>query len=239
MINTQRIEKVLGSGDRQNRLEDVQLDVVDVWKTIQGEGPFVGTPAVFVRLAGCNLKCVHCDTDYTSHRSMLWSDDLLEWVKLADNSNCKLIVLTGGEPFRQNFNLFARKAMRLGWNFQVETNGTVYRQDISQTTYLHERMTIVCSPKTSFVNPSLAPYISAWKYVVEAGKIDPADGLPLSALGNGTVPCKPLNGMPIYIQPLDVQDEKLNHENMQAAIQSCLKFNYRLCLQMHKYAGLA
>ena len=47
------------------------LEVVDLWQTIQGEGPFAGMRAIFIRLAGCNLQCPFCDTDYTSKRETL------------------------------------------------------------------------------------------------------------------------------------------------------------------------
>ena len=56
MINKQPIEK------REPSYEGT-LQVHSIFKTIQGEGPFCGTPCVFVRLAGCNLQCPACDTD--------------------------------------------------------------------------------------------------------------------------------------------------------------------------------
>jgi 7-carboxy-7-deazaguanine synthase len=49
---------------KQELTEDGSLDVVDIFPTIQGEGPNAGRPAVFVRLWGCNLTCSFCDTDF-------------------------------------------------------------------------------------------------------------------------------------------------------------------------------
>ena len=57
-INSQAIEKSAHYTTRS-------YDVHSIFPTIQGEGPFVGQPAIFIRLAGCNLQCPACDTDYT------------------------------------------------------------------------------------------------------------------------------------------------------------------------------
>ena len=73
--------------------------------TIQGEGPFSGDAAVFVRLEGCNLQCPACDTDYTGgpRAQILSADDIVGAVGvLVGTSRASLVVLTGGEPFRQD-----------------------------------------------------------------------------------------------------------------------------------------
>jgi len=51
--------------------DGLYLEVQDIFSTIQGEGPFAGKPAVFLRLAGCNLRCFFCDTDFESRRTTL------------------------------------------------------------------------------------------------------------------------------------------------------------------------
>ena len=57
------------------------LKVHSIFNTIQGEGPLAGKPAVFVRLAGCNLQCVQCDTDYTSKEEKLSPPAIVERIK--------------------------------------------------------------------------------------------------------------------------------------------------------------
>src|SRR5580658_3582582 len=88
---------------RQQELTDGQsLWVQEVFYTLQGEGPFSGVPAVFVRLAGCNLACFWCDTDFESSTWRPTFDELLANIEEKRPAICNLIVITGGEPFRQN-----------------------------------------------------------------------------------------------------------------------------------------
>jgi 7-carboxy-7-deazaguanine synthase len=101
-------------------------------------------------------------------------------------------------------------------------------------------VTVVCSPKTPVVCPAIRPHIFHYKYVLEAGKVDD-DGLPSSVLGNNLRPYRPEDIGPhrtIWVQPSDQKDPVLNEANMRAAVDSCLKFGYRLTLQTHKYANL-
>ena len=74
ILNTQPIEK---------RHHKVDLEVHSIFYTIQGEGPFCGTPAVFIRLAGCNLQCPSCDTNYTSKRRTMTAEEIVNEVRRA------------------------------------------------------------------------------------------------------------------------------------------------------------
>lgn len=109
--------------EKQHLASPDLLDVIDVWNTIQGEGPFAGCPATFVRLAGCNLKCTLCDTDYTSKRRVMSLLELVTWIRTLCASD--LVVITGGEPFRQNVNKLVEVLLGYGYKVQVETNGTL------------------------------------------------------------------------------------------------------------------
>lgn len=238
-VNTQPHETI-------SKDPDGFLEVVDVWETIQGEGPFAGEPSIFVRLAGCNLQCPLCDTDYTSKRERFSPADLFAKVKSIRKSG--LIVITGGEPFRQNIAPFVRQVLHFfvsGWvmpyHIQIETNGT-YDPGSGAWGSLPRRdqdCMIVCSPKSK-IHPNAHKYIGAYKYVVEAGQISEEDGLPLKTLGGEYLVGRPVNNVlaPIYVQPLDEQDEIKNKEHLDAAVQSCLKFGYKLTIQMHKIIGL-
>ena len=66
----------------------------EIFYSLQGEGFHTGTPALFIRFSGCNLKCEFCDTQ---HETGSWmSDD--EIIRRAEECPAKMVVLTGGEP---------------------------------------------------------------------------------------------------------------------------------------------
>lgn len=100
------------------------LQLVEIFYTLQGEGSFTGTPAVFVRLAGCNLACDFCDTDYAL-RFVASVDDVVARVREA-GGDCPMVVITGGEPFAQSETLALIAALRAdGRRVHVESNGTI------------------------------------------------------------------------------------------------------------------
>lgn len=73
--------------------------VNEIFYSLQGEGRWMGRPAVFVRMSGCNLKCPFCDTDFKGYKEMSAEDILTAC--LEKGGDCRFIVLTGGEPTLQ------------------------------------------------------------------------------------------------------------------------------------------
>ena len=217
------------------------LAINSIFYTIQGEGPFAGAPSVFVRLAGCNLQCPACDTEYTKSTNMTVGHILLaisaQWPILGKQA---LIVITGGEPFRQDIRKLVEQLLHVGCQVQIETNGTLH-VDLGWA-FAHNNLTIVCSPKAGKINRHLMRHIKALKYVLSADSINPADGLPILALDHTASPqvARPSDDYAglIYVQPIDVQDENENKRHLAAAVASSLKFGYRLCLQVHKLIGV-
>lgn len=218
------------------------LNLINVFPTIQGEGPFAGTPATFVRLAGCNLQCPKCDTNYTEGRSTVAATELAAMIRLTEKprrglNGQHLVVITGGEPFRQNLTPAVTLLLGLGYRVQLETNGTLFLDG-----FPYERVTVVCSPKTGRINYDLAKRVHAFKYVVQEGFVHPDDGLPFATLGqdNQTDVARPPVGSmaDIFVQPLDEQDANKNRKNLEAAVASCLRHGYRLCIQTHKLANV-
>lgn len=217
------------------------LAVNSVFHTIQGEGPFAGSPAIFVRLAGCNLQCPLCDTEYTN-RTELRVEEIEQRIRGAVTPNHtlpNLIVLTGGEPFRQPITKLVYHLLMRGFRVQIETNGTLFRP----LPYGVDTLTIVCSPKAGKLNRELAPHIDAFKYVAtRESLIGSDDGLPMHALehpnGKGLVrPPTSFQGV-VYLQPVDEQNPADNEANLQAVVNSCMKYGYRLCIQIHKLIGV-
>ncbi len=98
----------------------MNLKVAEIFYSLQGEGWLAGSSFIFIRLAGCNLKCSFCDTDYTS-RQEIDPDDLMKGLKWP----CRRILWTGGEPLLQ-LTPGIIDAFRSGGFFQaLETNGTL------------------------------------------------------------------------------------------------------------------
>ncbi len=207
------------------------LEVHHLFHSIQGEGPFVGCPAVFIRLTGCNLQCPNCDEDYTSKRTPMNPATLMDAVKEFQDVN--LLVITGGEPLRQNLAPFLCLAIEAGYRVQIETNGTLYNPSI-----IYEEIMVVCSPKTGAVNKHLLPHIDAWKYVVNSDEsnISKEDGLPIRALGHPAKPYlqRPPKGALVYVQPEDEGCALKTRVNIKTALNICFKYKHYLCLQIHK-----
>ena len=237
-MNTQPIEKA-------RRDDGNKLEVHSVFNTIQGEGPFTGRQAVFVRLAGCNLQCPACDTDYTSDRWNSTPFAILQFVQEMKQAPA-LVVITGGEPFRQNIHPLVELLLAEGYTVQIETNGTLppptigFPELCSLDTQEQNRCFVVCSPKAGKVNPVTAAVTCAYKYVMAHDSVAD-DGLPLLALDHSASPRvarphKGFNGV-IYLQPCDDKDDVTNSANLRACMSSVMLHPYALQLQVHKIIG--
>ncbi len=127
------------------------MRIAEFFQSIQGEGQFAGTPSIFVRTTGCNLRCWFCDTPYTSWKPegvhQRWRD-VLDRVLACD---CVHVVLTGGEPLLQPDVVFLSHALgRAGRFVTIETAGTVCRP-------VHADLMSI-SPKRRNSTPSDGPW---------------------------------------------------------------------------------
>jgi len=100
------------------------LYLIEIYKSVQGESSFAGRPCIFVRLAGCNLRCSWCDSEYTFTGGYKLSDDeiIAEIAKLVP---VKLIEFTGGEPLLQERELIPlmERLLAQGYELMIETSG--------------------------------------------------------------------------------------------------------------------
>ena len=96
--------------------------VNEIFYSLQGEGFWTGTPMVFLRFSGCNLKCPFCDTDHKGFREMLAKEIVEEVVKAG--GECGRVCVTGGEPSLQLDKELVDALHEAGFKVHVETNGT-------------------------------------------------------------------------------------------------------------------
>jgi len=99
--------------------------VTEIFKSIQGEGTRAGLPCIFVRLTGCNLRCVWCDTAYAFHGGTKYSqDEILEKVAALAQGQVPLVEITGGEPLLQpETPALAARLIAQGFTVMIETSG--------------------------------------------------------------------------------------------------------------------
>jgi len=95
--------------------------------SVQGEGPNIGTPAIFIRLSGCNLDCDFCDTKYSwAEGEKVLIDEIIKQVRHFKISH---VTITGGEPLLQQKELIKLMEellqINLFYYFEIETNGTI------------------------------------------------------------------------------------------------------------------
>lgn len=95
--------------------------VNEIFYSLQGEGCFTGTPAVFVRMSGCNRACPFCDTDFRAFTPMTAEDIVTEVEKYP----CTHVVITGGEPTMQVDEELVGLLKEHGKYLQIETNGSL------------------------------------------------------------------------------------------------------------------
>lgn len=203
------------------------LKIVNIFKTFQGEGPYCGWPAIFIRLGGCNLSCDFCDTEFDDFVTLSLEKIIATTVSLAKNQQQKLthnlIVITGGEPLRQPISKLCQKLIDLNFLVQIETNGTIFRQ-------LPKEVKIICSPKISNnkyhpIRPDLLQRINAFKFIISAHKKEYSD---IAQIGQETY------NIAVYLQPMDEYDDKKNRQNMKLALKLAEKYGARISIQTHK-----
>jgi len=203
--------------------------VNNIFYSLQGEGRNTGRAAVFIRFAGCNLRCSFCDTEFESYREMSNEDILTEILKYENrDADCKpLIVLTGGEPTLQVDEAFVDFLHQHGYEVAMESNGT--RPAPGNLDWL------TVSPK---VNEKLEMRNEKWEMKNE--KCHQPDEIKI-VFGENTDPAAIISHSSfliphlLYLQPCDTGDPDRN----KAITQACVEYikahpQWRLSLQTHK-----
>jgi 7-carboxy-7-deazaguanine synthase len=189
------------------------LQLAEIFYSIQGEGIWTGTPAVFVRLAGCNLACDFCDTDYST-KFFASVEDVVREVREA-GSGCPMVILTGGEPFAQAETPALIEALRRdGRRVHIESNGTIYAP-------LPDDVWLCVSPKER-VDSRMAARANEAKLIVDERV--PEEHLALFE-GKPTILLQPEGNKPRNVA-LALEYAKAHPQR------------FRLSLQTHKFIGV-
>ena len=188
------------------------IQLAEIFYSIQGEGTWAGTPAVFVRLAGCNLACDFCDTDY-SMKSIQSVDAVVAEVRRI-GGECPMVILTGGEPLAQAETPALIEALRAdGRRVHIESNGTIF-------TDLPDDVWLCVSPKER-VDPRMARRANEAKLIVDARV--PEEHLALFA-----------EHPTILLQP---EGNKAGNVAIALDYAKAHPRRFRLSLQTHKFIG--
>ncbi len=181
----------------------------EIFYSLQGEGYWTGTPVVFLRFSGCNLKCPFCDTDFAAATAMDLDTLIAELKKTAPD--CRRIVITGGEPALQLDATLVQRLHKEGYTIHIETNGTKPLPDgIDWITF---------SPKQDW-QPTASPAITR------------ADELKLVYTGQDAKRWLDFPADHYFLQPCSGQNTK----EVVTYIMSHPR--WRLSLQTHKYLDI-
>lgn len=183
-----------------------RMRINEIFYSLQGEGRYTGTPAVFVRMAGCNLRCSFCDTDFQSFTEMT-EEEIVTRVLHYPTLH---VIITGGEPTLQLNTRLLQLLHEAGRLVHLETNGT---QPLPEGP-LHW---VTCSPKYA------------------ALKIQRIDELKVVYQGQDMAPYEAIQAQVYSLQPCDTGDAERNKQLLQGAIAYILAHpQWNLSLQTHK-----
>ena len=196
------------------------MRVNEIFYSLQGEGYYSGTPSVFVRLSGCNLRCPFCDTRHEAGVEMS-EEEIVE--RVGEWQGCRHVVITGGEPSLQLTESLVDALHAAGRYVAVETNGT--RPLPPNVDW------VTLSPKNAFVDGADVVLTRANEIkVVYDGLHDPQKQLstfhfPLSTF--------------LFLQPCDTGDPSRNAQIIAATVDYIKQHpEWRLSLQIHKILNI-
>jgi 7-carboxy-7-deazaguanine synthase len=234
----------------------------EIFTSVQGEGPDVGVPALFVRFGGCNLECSYCDTPASRSRSAVFrmhgkkgsrtidnpieSSDLVAII-MQESDGPRLAVLTGGEPLLQPeaVSALGRGLKARGFRIHLETNGTLPEavRDVMEAVDL-----VVMDLKL----PASQAGRDLWKVHklflggIEHGKVAAKVVVPYEAPDEEVMKAVRLvanvnPAIPVFLQPAFVGSRPQVEGERILGLLSCASDvveNVRVSVQMHKVLGI-
>lgn len=190
----------------------------EIFYSLQGEGVWSGRDAVFIRFSLCNLHCPFCDTDFSKYKELTASQIVARVKEIG--SDCKFIVLTGGEPTLQVDSELVAALHEEGYYLSMETNGTHEIPDGIDW--------VTCSPKTAYIAKDKARV-----------RIREASEVKVVFDGEHEVSTYGIKADNLFLQPCDVGDEERNEEILNHCLAYILEHpEWRLSLQTQKIIGV-
>ncbi len=216
-----------------------------MFETIQGEGFFTGVPSVFIRLQGCPVGCAWCDTKQTWEANeqdraslgdiLIKQEDSPSWVEISADDllkvyqeqeySAKHIVITGGEPCIYDLTELTQAFESIGCQCQIETSGTS-EISVSQNTWVTLSPKIGMRGKLPVLNQALTRANEIKHPVGTEKDIEQLDEL----LSDTELQ----SNVVIALQPISQKNRAT-----QICIDTCIKRNWRLSIQTHKYLNIA
>jgi len=202
------------------------MRVSEIFLSLQGEGRMQGRPTTFVRLTGCNLRCVWCDTKYAQEGGDEMAEE--EILSEVEELGCHHLCITGGEPLVQGKTLLPllTKLSTAGYSIEIETNGTFDFRAFQP--YASICMDMKCPSSGEESNASLLPYlhdVDSVKFVIADEKdFRYAEKIIISA---------PFLKCEIFISPVEGSDYAAIADLLVEAMLPA-----RFQLQVHKIVGV-
>jgi 7-carboxy-7-deazaguanine synthase len=228
------------------------LQIREIFRSVQGEGPFIGRRAIFIRITKCSYRCTFCDSSWNDVTDPYMSEEeiLCQVVALTKEPIVRmikpLIIITGGEPLLQNVNRLVQLLQgELEAVIQFETAGPYFRECLA-----YPNVYTVVSPKNAHVHNYVQRFACAYKYVISASDPKcPDTGIPITACIKGA-PVQRLALFPETIKPHEVwlqpmtgfnsatysfEDDKANFAEV---LRLCQEYGYMASARLHVLGGL-
>lgn len=206
-------------------MKDITFPIADKFYSLQGEGMWTGVPMTFIRLAGCNLNCPWCDTDYTEKERMT-IQQIVDYAR----SGPERVVITGGEPLihGEKLVLLALELAEDDKLIHLESNGRVHIGEIYDSFAW-----VAISPKEGVIQEESLQYADEvklpWKYAFD------------EKYGEDAVRrTRDIYDGPLYLLPI-ANGQQFVDSTVCSAVgfaMTHLELNIGVCHQLHKCFGI-
>jgi len=198
--------------------------------TIQGEGPLVGHPTIFLRVYGCNLDCSWCDSKYAirgGDNSKQSIEQIVNKIQKLDRNDCEDVTITGGEPMLYIGKLIDVMKKIPHYSFHFETNGTIFPapylgalSDLNVSYIVSPKLHAICDDYVEQLKHWADFYDVCFKFVYEN-----ADSVTQIHQLMEKIP-----SVPIYIMPEGIT---FNQKKYDEAATVCFENNFILSPRLH------